>query len=822
MRHGTAAGRPSRKKSRGVSHPHAQSEAEFRQAVALHSAGRLDEAEKEYARLLASGPEKVGLLSNFGVLRRAQGRLDEAIALYQRGLRIDPDHPDLNHNLGNALKAARDFPQAETHLRRALARRPEAASIHASLGAVLLEQGKTSEAEAACRKAIALDQRDKSAHRTLAMALDRLGRADDALAHFRTVLELDPADESVRYILAAREGERVATAPEGYVRKLFDGFAPYFDDKLVSGLGYCAPKILCALLEFAVPAERRFRSALDIGCGTGLMGQVIRARCDRLEGVDLSAAMVAAARRKAIYDALHVADVTAWLSTAPGSFDLITAADVMVYIGDLQPLFHALAAKLAPDGVFLCSTELLTDGEWCLAPSGRFQHTAPYVDGAAQAAGLRVRLHRAAAFRQDHGEPVPGGFYLIARADATLSVPSTSDCTAAVAHLKAGRLDMAIASLEDLLAAHPNHLRGLQLLGIALARQKRREEAITVYQRGLALAPDDVLINRNLGSLLAAAGQLEAAIVHLRRAQAKLPDDAPLTIYLARTLSRHGENEEAERLLREVVAKNPQDAVAHAYLGRVLRICHRYDEAIPFLRRAVELDPADEQSGYALAALEQQPVAMPPPSVVARLFDDYAQNFDEELIDKLAYRMPQQLMDLLTNHVGRDARFARVLDLGCGTGLFGEPIRSRCDYLEGVDLSSKMIEACRAKGLYDALRVGDALAALEENEGPFDLVAAADVFVYFGDLSPVFSAIAARLKPGGWFLFSTEEIHDGGLWRLFPTGRFAHPAAYVTRCGEQAGFEIKAHVVATIRKERGIPVAGGLFLLQRPRVEGLT
>lgn len=572
MRQGIPSQRRSRSKTREQAPDRDPLTAELQQAVALHAAGRLAEAEEKYARLLASAPDSVALLSNFGVLRRAQDRLQDAIALYERGLRIDPGHPDLNRNLGNAHRAAREFARAETHLRRALEHRPRDARIHSALGLVLLEQGKVAEAESACRQALAIDPTDKDAHRHLAMALDRLGRAADALSHLRTVLELDPGDESVRHVLAAREGARVATAPEGYVRTLFDGFATYFDDKLVSGLGYCGPKILGALLDFAVPAERRFRSALDIGCGTGLMGQVIRARCDRLEGVDLSAEMVAAARRKELYDALHVADLTAWLSAAAGPFDLITAADVLVYIGDLQPLFQALAAKLAPDGVFLCSTELLTDGEWCLAPSGRFQHTTVYVDRAAQAAGLGVRLRRAAAFRHDHGKPVPGGFYLIAPADATLSVLSTAVCTAAVAHLKAGRLDMAIASLEDLLAAHPNHLRGLQLLGIALARQKRQEEAITVYQRGLALAPDDVLINRNLGSLLAAAGQLEAAIVHLRRAHAKLPDDIPLTTFLALTLSRHGENEDAERLLRDTVAKNPQDAVAHAYLGRVLRI----------------------------------------------------------------------------------------------------------------------------------------------------------------------------------------------------------------------------------------------------------
>src|SRR4029077_18883888 len=93
---------------------------------------------------------------------------------------------------------------------------------------------------------------------------------------------------------------------------------------------------------------------------------------------------------------------------------------------------------------------------------------------------------------------------------------------------------------------------------------------------------------------------------------------------------------------------------------------------------------------------------------VRTLFDQYAPRFDRALED-LGYRAPALLRDAVTAH---GTRFGTMLDLGCGTGLAGAALRPQVDWLVGVDLSPKMIEEARRKGVYDRLAVGDIAAFL--------------------------------------------------------------------------------------------------------------
>ena len=126
--------------------------------------------------------------------------------------------------------------------------------------------------------------------------------------------------------------------PADYVRTLFDDYAPRFDRALVERLGYDAPERLAASL--GTLGERRFAHALDLGCGTGLMGAAIRSRVDRLTGFDLSQGMLKRAAARGVYARLAAGDVVARMETAPeNGVDLVLAADLVPYIGALQ---HAL------------------------------------------------------------------------------------------------------------------------------------------------------------------------------------------------------------------------------------------------------------------------------------------------------------------------------------------------------------------------------------------------------------------------------------------------------------------------------------------------
>ena len=252
----------------------------------------------------------------------------------------------------------------------------------------------------------------------LAEARERLGDLDAAARAFRGTLAADAADAqgaAARLALIGR-GDAPDALPPAYVARLFNDYAPRFDAHLIKNLGYRAPALLADGLSVATP-DRRFASALDFGCGTGLMGEALRDRVNRLTGVDLAPGMIAKARRRGAYDELKVGDAVAMLTSGPrASFDLIVAADALVYIGDLAPLFAAVGTALTPDGLFAFSVETCEDHEFNLEPTMRFAHGRSYVERTAHEAGFQPLLVQPASTRREAGADAPGLICVFRRA----------------------------------------------------------------------------------------------------------------------------------------------------------------------------------------------------------------------------------------------------------------------------------------------------------------------------------------------------------------------------------------------------------------------
>ena len=238
-------------------------------------------------------------------------------------------------------------------------------------------------------------------------------------------------------------------------------------------------------------------------------------------------------------------------------------------------------------------------------------------------------------------------------------------------------------------------------------------------------------------------------------------------------------------------------------------------------REAYSRAEACDQDGHLGASLHlarldgrATPPAMPP-AYVASLFDDYAPRFDRHLIDELGYRGPAILMDALHGTWG-DRRFRRALDLGCGTGLMGAALARRADRIEGVDLSPAMVERAAASGFYERLVVGEIGHHLDESApAGFDLVVAADVFVYLGGLGPVVEGIARVLAPGGVLAFTTQKA-DTGAVRLGDDLRFSHSADHIRAALNTAGLGLELLAEASTRREAGKPVPGLVVVAQKP------
>lgn len=243
-----------------------------------------------------------------------------------------------------------------------------------------------------------------------AAALDALGRA----------LALDPDDVlGSRLHLAGLGAAEAATAIGlGYVRALFEGYAPRFERHLVDELGYRGPQMMVEALDALPHAPRRFPRALDLGCGTGLMGRALEGRVENLAGCDLSPAMLAQARRTGLYARLAEADLVAFLAGEPsGSADLVTAADVFIYLGDLVPALAGIARVLAPNGLAILTVQSPEAGAGIvLGADGRYAHGDAHLGEAASAAGLAIAALQQAAIRRQNRIDVPGRILILRKA----------------------------------------------------------------------------------------------------------------------------------------------------------------------------------------------------------------------------------------------------------------------------------------------------------------------------------------------------------------------------------------------------------------------
>lgn len=439
------------------------------QAMTLHQQGQLLQAQSCYEQLLRQQPEHPEALNYLGILQQQRGQSTQAELLLRRAIRAAPTYAAAHTNLGNILIVQQRYEEAIAAYRQAillrrdeveacvnlgallkgLGRVPEALEaygwasercpndpeIHYRLAMLLTESGEIRQARAALRVTLAASNAHQGAlllmgtllHRLgeieearalLGNAVFQLGGTENALALLQHWLQLMPDDPVAQHRLAAWFGGEVPErASDAYVTDLFDRYAEGFDQHLQE-LDYRAPTLIANQLTELLGAGTGQLVVLDAGCGTGLCAPLLRPYARQLTGVDLSPNMVEKARQRGGYDALVVAELTAFLSERPQAYDLIVSADTLVYFGDLTQVGIAAAQALHPGGYLAFSVEQVESAEapagYCLNKSGRYGHTLDYVKQILTAAGLHEVTATAVTLRQEGKQPVTG-YVVLAR-----------------------------------------------------------------------------------------------------------------------------------------------------------------------------------------------------------------------------------------------------------------------------------------------------------------------------------------------------------------------------------------------------------------------
>ncbi|WP_332813110.1 methyltransferase domain-containing protein [Ramlibacter sp.] len=345
----------------------------FRQGLAHYQAGRFEAADRDFGASLSLLPGRPSTLTNLGATRLKLGRVREAAELLQEALQQEPDNAEALAHLAAALAEMGRREAALDAIRHSLQQEPGRGAGWQLRGTLARELGLLDEAADAYRQALAHG-------------------ADPELARFE--------------LAGVQAGDTPPAPPAFYVQSLFDSYADGFEEHLAGALRYQAPQVLAAGL-----ARRRYRAALDLGCGTGLCAPHLRPRCDRLDGVDLSARMAERARGRRIYDEVVQADLGAFLQDTARRYDLLVAADVFIYVGALERVFEGAARVLDAGGEFCFSLEAAEGPQgYELRPSLRYAHTQAYIHALAASCGFELQAMERRPLRMDAGQPVPGLF----------------------------------------------------------------------------------------------------------------------------------------------------------------------------------------------------------------------------------------------------------------------------------------------------------------------------------------------------------------------------------------------------------------------------
>lgn len=341
--------------------------------------------------------------------------------------------------------------------------------------------------------------------------------------------------------------------------------------------------------------------------------------------------------------------------------------------------------------------------------------------------------------------------------------------------------DFAAASslLHDILEHSPNHVAAWRLYAGALRELGRPDDAADADKKGNVIEADH-------------------------------------TADVGASLLFHGDLKRGRAMFERAIVLDPDCVTAHWLLGDIEAREGSDARALAHFRRCLEIDPERTGPAYMIAAMGEGDVPQQAPSnYVIDFFDWYADDFDKHLTENLRYTGPQQVAGTL--RVMRPDGVGPTIDLGCGTGLAGMAVQGLVGPIIGVDLSTEMLGKAKAHGIYAQLIELDLLAAMQaQPDKSAEAILAADVFVYIGELAPLFGECRRVLAPGGIFIATFEDaLESTETWKLEHSGRYTHALAYLEKIAADAGFSSTESSPIVLREEYGEPVRSLLVSFER-------
>ncbi len=393
--------------------------AEIRKALqaasALYSNKSADQAASLYQQILAVKPDCYEALNNLGLIMQSIGNIANAETMFRHAMRSNPNAPEAYNNLGNVANSCGRPDKALELYSKASTIKPDYYEAIFNRGTVHHQANEMSAAISDYKKALSINPDYQEACCNLGIALKQTGASAEALKYFERALLIDPENSLAKHLTASLQGDNANTVPKEYVKGLFDGFASDFENILVDGLEYSIPSELRKMMEPYLKNLDGAIDILDVGCGTGLIGECFRDVKHLLVGVDISENMISEAKKKNIYDSLCAADVVEFMRQDIRGYHVVIAADVFVYIGDLADIFASAKKIMVPKAYFVFSIEGLEDEgkDYLLRPTGRFAHSETYIKNLSIKYDLKVMYRSSVNIRKENNRWISGYCFIL-------------------------------------------------------------------------------------------------------------------------------------------------------------------------------------------------------------------------------------------------------------------------------------------------------------------------------------------------------------------------------------------------------------------------
>ena len=374
-----------------------------------------------------------------------------------------------------------------------------------------------------------------------------------------------------------------------------------------------------------------------------------------------------------------------------------------------------------------------------------------------------------------------------------------------------GRVQKVIDKIQVLNTDYPNIPLLFNMLGVCHKKLGNIALATKMLDNAISLNPNYAEAHYNLGVILKQDGHLNTAVECYKRAIALFPDYADAYNNLGNTFRELGQKDDAIKCYKNVIAINPNYAQAHFNLGSILRDLGKLEAAKKSFESVLKINPDYVEAKHLLNGLIGYTSNTPPREYVEKLFNGFAERFNDSLINKLEYTLPSLVNEKIFK-LSNGEIFNKAVDLGCGTGLSGQGLKLLSSNLTGIDLSVNMIAKAKELNIYDSLIVGDIVEVLSSSKDKYDLLIALDVLIYIGEVKAFFKAVRSCCNKNAFFIFSVEvKIGDG--YSLLKTARYSHSESYVLNNASK-GFNLIESQEIKLRKEKEGWILGKIYFFQ--------